>query len=246
MRTYRWLAIPVIAVALVATACGGDEDTSDGDATTEATTEATSTAGDVTATTEATTGSTSGGDDVDLAAIFGGFATASFNITYQMEGDSADEAMDGVWTWIQDSGGERTRFEATAEGQALVMITTPEQTVVCADGACFDASGAMGGAMPNIGDIFTEGIDDVQADASTATVTRVDGRNIAGTDTECVEFEDTAEGVNGTACYADGGIPLLIESTSAEGTVRMEATSYSPDVSDADFEAPFPITSLGG
>ncbi len=246
MRTYRWLAIPVMAVALIATACGGDEDT---DTDADATTEATSTASAATATTaptEATTGASGGGDDIDLASIFDGFGTATFNITYRMEGDSAGEAMDGEWTWIQDNGGERTRFEADSDGDTVVMITTPEQTIICADGTCFDAGGAMGGAMPNIGDIFTEGIDQVEAETTTATVTRIDGRNIAGEDTECVEFEDTAEGVNGMACYADGGIPLLIESTTAEGTFRMEATSYSPDVSDDDFEAPFPVTSLGG
>lgn len=240
MRTSRWLAIPVIAVALIATACGGDDDSGEGDAS-STTTGATSTTG-----AEATTAASGGSDDIDLASIFDGFGTATFNITYQMEGDSDGEAMNGEWTWIQDNGGERTRFEATSDGDTVVMITTPDQTIVCADGTCFDAGGAMGGAMPNIGDIFTEGIDEVQAETTTATVTRIDGRTIAGTDTECVEFEDTAEGVKGTACYAEGGIPLLIDSTTADGTFRMEATSYSPNVSDADFEAPFPVMSIGG
>ena len=32
----------------------------------------------------------------------------------------------------------------------------------------------------------------------------------------------------------------------ADGNFRMEATSYSSEVSDEDFEAPFPVTSLGG
>jgi len=239
MRTYRWLAIPVVAVALIATACGGDDENDSGTTTT---TGATTTA----AGADATTAATGGGDDIDLASIFDGFGTATFNITYRMEGDSDGEAMNGDWTWIQDNGGQRTRFEATSDGDSVVMITTPERTIVCADGTCFDAGGAMGGAMPNIGDIFTQGIDEVQAETTTATVTRIDGRTIAGTDTECVEFEDTAEGVKGTACYADGGIPLLIDSTTADGTFRMEATSYSTNVSDADFEAPFPVMSIGG
>ena len=241
MRTFRWLAIPMLALALVGTACSSDEDGGEDSSATEA--------AETTATSEASgaaTESASGGDDVDLASIFAGFATTSFNVTFNMEGDSAGEATTGEWTWIQDTAGNRTRFEVNSDGQNVVMITTAEQTLVCADGSCFDAGGAMGAAMPNIGDIFNEGIDDVQAEASSGTIRRIDGRTIAGVDAECVEFEDSADGTKGTACYAEGGIPLLIDSTTADGTFRMEATSYSTDLSDSDFEAPFPVLSLGG
>lgn len=237
LRTFRWLAIPVIAVALVGAACGGDED-GGGDAS-DTTATATESA-DSTATSEA-----SGGDDVDLASIFGGFGTASFNVTFEMEGGSAESAMSGTWTLIQDADGNRSRFEVDADGQSVVMITTAEQTIVCAEGSCFDAGGAMGAAMPNLGDIFTEGIDEVQTEASGGTVRRVDGRTIAGVDAECVEFE-SADGAEGTACYAEGGIPLLIDATTTDGPFRMEATRFSTDVSDADFEAPFPVLSIGG
>ena len=229
MRTFRWLAIPVIAVALVGTACSGDEDGGD--------------AADTAATVAADM--TTGGDDIDLASIFGGFATASFNVTFNMEGGSAGEAMNGTWTLIQDTAGNRTRFEVDSDGQSIVMITTADQTILCAEDSCFDAGGAMGAAMPNIGDIFSEGIDGVQEDASGGTVRRIDGRTIAGVDAECVEFE-SADGAQGTACYAEGGIPLLIDATTTDGPFRMEATSFSTDVSDADFEAPFPVLSIGG
>ena len=230
MRTFRWLAIPVIAVALVGTACSGDEDGGDD-------------AADTTATVAADM--TTGGDDIDLASIFGGFATASFNVTFNMEGGSAGEAMNGTWTLIQDTAGNRTRFEVDSDGQSIVMITTADQKILCAEDSCFDAGGAMGAAMPNIGDIFSEGIDGVQEDASGGTVRRIDGRTIAGVDAECVEFE-SADGAQGTACYAEGGIPLLIDATTTDGPFRMEATSFSTDVSDADFEAPFPVLSIGG
>jgi len=253
LSKFRWLAVPVIAVALVSAACGGDEDTGDaGDATetttaTEATTEAT-TAATTAATTEATATATeaAGGDAADLASIFEGFATATFNVTYNLESEDPEQDMAGEWTWIQDNDGNRTRFEIDSEGETVIMITTADQSIVCAEDACFDAGGAMGGAIPNIGDMFNEGIEDVQADASTATVRPTDGREIAGTDTECVEFEDEAEGVSGLACYAEGGIPLLIESETPDGNFRMEATSFSTDVSDEDFEPPFEVMSLGG
>lgn len=247
MSKFRWLAVPVIAVALVSAACGGDEDAGDdGDATETTATTAATTEATTAATTEATETEAAGGDTTDLASIFEGFGTATFNVTYDLESDDPDQDMVGDWTWIQDNDGSRTRFEIESEGETVIMITTEDQSIVCAEGACFDAAGAMGGAIPNIGDVFNEGIEDVQADASTATVTQVDGREIAGTDTECVEFEDEAEGVSGLACYADGGIPLLIESETPEGNFRMEATEFSTDVSDEDFEPPFEVMSLGG
>jgi hypothetical protein len=243
LRTFRWLAVPVIALALVGTACSSDED-GDDDSSEATATEMTETTATSDTTATATEGS-SGGEDIDLASIFGGFGTASFNVTFNMEGDSAGEAMTGEWTWIQDTAGNRTRFEVNSDGQNIVMITTAEQTLVCAEGSCFDAGGTMGASMPDIGDMFTDGIDEVQADASGGTVRRIDGRTIAGVDTECVEF-DGGDGTEGTACYAEGGIPLLIDSTTADGAFHMEASRFSTDISDADFEAPFPIVSVGG
>ena len=249
MRTFRWLAIPAVAVALLSVACGGDDggDSTDGGDTD---TTATATSADATATTEGTatetaTGASEGGAAAELSDIFGGFSTATFNVTYNIESDDAAE-MSGEWTWIRDSEGDRSRFEIDSPEGLIVMIDTPEQSLLCADGACFDTAEAMGGVMPNIGDMFTEGINNVESEAATANVEQVDGREIAGTDTECVEFTDEAEGLSGLACYADGGIPLLVESETADGNFRMEATSYSSEVSDEDFEAPFPVTSLGG
>lgn len=252
MRTVRWLAIPFLAAAMLIAACGGDEDSGE-DGGTDAETTATESASESTteatetATADATEASEGGGDDAaDLAEIFAGFETATFNVTYTMESDAATEGMSGDWTWIQDSEGDRTRFEATSDGQSVIMITTAEQTLICAEDACFDAGGAMGGAVPNIGDALNESIDDVESETATAEVRRIDDREIAGTNTQCVEFEDSAEGVTGVACYTEDGVPLLIESDTAEGQFRMEATEYSTDVSDDLFEAPFPVTSLGG
>lgn len=251
LRTIRWLAIPVLAIALVTAACGGDDDT---DSTTPTGTPATGTEGTSTPTagSEGTAGTpASGGDDVNLEEIFRGYGQTSFNVTYRIDGtttgvEAGDEELAGEWTWIQDIEGNRTRFEATQDGEAVIMITTPERTLLCADGGCFDAGAMMGGMAPPLEEMLTGSLDEVQQDATTSTVRRIDGRTVAGTDTECVEFEDDAEGAQGILCYAEGGIPLYVESTSADGTFRMEALRYSSDVSDDDFEPPFPVTSLGG
>src|SRR5690606_5987834 len=166
-------------------------------------------------------------------------------ITYVMEDGGASDAMTGEWKWIQDVEGERTRRELTGDGETIIMITTPEQTLICSEGTCFDASGAMGSTMPDVGDMFTENIDSVQDEALTGTVRRIDGREIAGVDTECVEFEDeAADGLTGLACYAEGGIPLLLESETDGVPFRLEAIEYSSDISDSDFEAPFEVISM--
>ena len=248
MRNLRWLTVPVIAVALLSTACkSGDDSEDSGDTADATTTTATATATEGGSEATATESSSGGGDAADLADIFAGFQNATFNVTYQLESDaSAEDAMSGTWNWIRDNDNERTRFEVEFAGDKVIMITTPEQSLLCSDGACFDASGVMGAAMPNIGDMFTQSIDEVQAQTTSATVHRIDGRTIAGVDAECVEFEDTAEGASGTACYAEGGIPLLIDSETSDGNFHLEATSFSKDVSDSDFEAPFPVTRIGG
>ena len=248
MRTFKWLTVPVIAVALLSTACGGGDDNGDGgDSADATTTTATGTTTEGTSEATATESSSGGGDAADLADIFAGFQTATFNVTYDLQSDSSsEEAMSGTWNWVRDNDNERTRFEVEFDGDKVIMITTPDQSLLCSDGACFDASGVMGSAMPNIGDMFTQSIDDVQSQTTTATVKKIDGRTIAGVDADCVEFEDTTEGVTGTACYAEGGIPLLIDSQTADGNFHLEATSFSTDVSDSDFEAPFPVTSIGG
>src|SRR5690606_28876723 len=125
---------------------------------------------------EATSAGGSAESDVDLNSIFDGFSTASFNVTYVMEDGSGDEATAGEWKWIQDVEGERTRFELTADGETIIMITTPEQTLMCSEGMCLDTSVAMGATLPDVGDMFTENIDSVQDEALTGTVRRIDGR----------------------------------------------------------------------
>jgi len=51
---------------------------------------------------------------------------------------------------------------------------------------------------------------------------------------------------SGTVCFSERGVPLLMEFESPDGDFRLEATDYETSVDDADFEAPFPVTSLGG
>lgn len=235
MRKLTRVAIPLLGAALLFGACAGDDD---GDAGSTATT--TSTSSTSTATTAETAATEApGSDDGDggaFADLTAGFSSASFNVVYQVTG----QGMDGEWHWVQDGDGGRMRLEMSQAGQPLVLITTPEDTLMCMEGSCL-SMGALDESLPDLGDLIEES----NNAASGGTVEPAGSREIAGASTECYDFTDDA-GNSGSTCITEDGVPLFLETQSAEGSVTLEATSYSSDVSDADFEAPFPVQSLPG
>ena len=74
---------------------------------------------------------------------------------------------------------------------------------------------------------------------------------IAGESADCFSMSGSFEGESGQAewCFTDDGILLRIAASMlAEdgevGEFRLDATAVSRDVSDADFEPPYPVTDL--
>ena len=68
---------------------------------------------------------------------------------------------------------------------------------------------------------------------------------IAGESADCFSVSGSFEGESGDAewCFTDDGILLRFAGTFAdEGEFRLDATAVSRDVSDADFEPPYPVT----
>lgn len=236
------LAIVAFA-AIVAIGCGGGGD----DDSTEATAEATATTTAPAATEAAGGGGDSGGGDVaaDTAALFGGFETAEFKVTFEMETGAGGEEFSGTMTWYQD-GGERFRFDmSSSEGGVAfeaTTIVTPERTLICTEGACFELS-ASGAPFPNPSEAFVAQVEDIGDRAASGSVRDAGTRTIAGVEARCFEFE-APEGT-GTSCVSPEGVPLFTEFTSPEGDFRLEATDYDSSVDDSDFEPPFPVTSLG-
>lgn len=234
MRNLTWVALPLVGAALLfGAACSGD----DGDAEDDADSTATS-ASDGTSTAGAATES-GGSSDVDLGALGEQFGSAKFNVVYTITAPG----MDGEWHWIQDPAGPRSRIEITQGGTVFTIIVTPEQTLMCQEGACF-ALDAVAGMIPDLG----AQIEDIGTEASTGSVEDAGSREIAGQDTDCYAFSGTEGGAQGTGtvCVTDDGVPLFMETTTTEGGFSLQATSYSTDVSDADFEAPFPVQELPG
>ena len=154
---------------------------------------------------------------------------------------------------VPGPAGGRSRFDidAVSGGEPLTASTirTPERTLVCLDGSCLGipSGGGPGGAFPDPSLALTGQLDLVEAGAGGASVRSAGTRSIAGEEARCFELSGGGGDIgSGTVCFSERGVPLLMEFTSSDGDLRLEATDYGTSVSDADFEAPFPVTSLGG
>lgn len=252
MRRLPGLIVPLALVALVLGACGGDEDGGDGGTDTTATATSTATA-DGDATASPTDDASDGGDgdgngagdasDVDLDALAEQFANATFTATYEVSGSLDGETVDGQWTWYQQ-GADRLRMDFDYQGQAGTMISTPDALVICADGGCFSMGAGDDAPFPNLGEVLTDQVDDVQTEAVAGEIRDAGTREIAGVEAQCYEFDDSTSQTTGTVCYTDEGVLLFMESETPEGDFQMEATEFSDSVSDEDFEAPFPVMEL--
>lgn len=267
MRRMTLLFASIALLLAVACGGGGDDDNGDdasggsgGDGGTAAAAPSTGGGGSGAAAPSGGTGGSggsggSGGDggSDELASLFGSVEAAEFIVTFQMEQTGGTDAFTGQWTWYQDPAGSRSRFDidAVSDGEPLTATTivTPERALICVDGGCLGIpqGGGPGGAFPDPSQALTGQLDLVEAGAGSASVEAAGSRSIAGEDARCFEVTDAGVDVgSGTVCFSDRGVPLLMEFKSPDGDFRLEATDYETSVDDDDFEAPFPVTSLGG
>ena len=57
-------------------------------------------------------------------------------------------------------------------------------------------------------------------------------------------FSYSVAGAESETCFSDEGLLLYLHSGSAGSSFTFEAKSASTDVTDADFEPPYPVTEL--
>ena len=78
----------------------------------------------------------------------------------------------------------------------------------------------------------------------TINVLSTSSRNIAGEDANC--YTVSGPDIEGEAemCLSSEGVPLFTKETAAGVETTMEATDFSHDVSDSDFEPPYPVSAL--
>jgi hypothetical protein len=81
---------------------------------------------------------------------------------------------------------------------------------------------------------------------TSVNVLSTSSRNIAGEDAKC--YTVSAPDIQGQAemCLSGEGVPLYAKETAVGAETTMEATDVSRDVSDSDFEPPYPISDISG
>lgn len=231
----RWLGLLLTLTALLAlAACSGGDDSDDATATATA------------SPTPATAEPTATDDSQSFADALTRLDSGSYRISYDFTTTTAGQDFSGTLTWVRAQDG-RARFETTATqaGQTvtlIVIVAVDGTELLCMDigavGSCFSAeNNPIGGSMPNPAELILEGLTD---QARLPGVSRSGSETIIGIDTECYSY-DGADGAS-KACISEQGFMLRAEWNSGGQSARLEATEFNDDVSDEDFEAPYPIT----
>jgi hypothetical protein len=236
MRRSRWLLVVLFVVisSLLAWACGGGGKEEPGAATAPA---ATSPAGE---TPEAQGG---GGQFGDLAGKFG---KATFKVTYELTSGAGAGVTEGSMTWYKKGDNLRMDMSGEFEGQqtSAIFIIRPDKSYFCTSvpemgeaGSCFTTSGAEG---EGVGEIATE-LEKTLTDPNVDVVS-TSSRNIAGEDAKCYTVRSPDIEGEAEVCLNNEGVPLFTKETVGGEEMSLEATDFSRDVSDGDFEPPYPVS----
>ncbi|HEY8767472.1 MAG TPA: hypothetical protein VIP09_09475 [Dehalococcoidia bacterium] len=256
LRTPKWIALALglsLSAALLAlVACGGgDSTTSSATATTSGRTTATQAPNpDATKTEQATATSGSSSADIasQLAALGGNITQATGKVTYT----STDSS--GITSTITFySKPPNSRFDSTAaDGSTTAYIETPQTTYICSSDAaqqnqtCLAQAGTGTGSagLGLFGSFFSPTLVDALTAAAQAQGIEIKktSETIAGTDASC--FEGTYNGSTEKFCFSGDGVMLAEQITDTSGTTGLTATAYSRNVSDSDFQPPYPVTTI--
>lgn len=249
----RMLGTSIVALALVASACGGAS--SPGAAATAAptapgaaATQAPATAAPAAAATAAATAAPTVDPDKALIDLLRSGKAGAYKVTYTVSQTGGGSSSTSTISQAYKPPFFRTDMSVTDAGQTqtFTTIVRPEGTFLCAalTGApgCFSfgAGGAGGLGVPAAPDPIP---DDLTGWNLVPSATR----SIAGQQARCFSFSGAAAaGAETTGCYSKEGIPLLVSSKAAGSEVTMTATAFSTTVTDADFTLPYPVQKLPG
>ena len=235
MRRSRWLLVVsfVVISSMLAWACGGGEKEEPGAATAPA---ATSPAGE---TPEAQAGSG------ELAGLADKFGKATFKVTYQLSGAGAG-VTEGSLTWYKK--GDNLRMDMTSESggeqTSAIFIVRPDTSYYCSNGSevggagsCFATPSDEGVGM---GDTAAE-LEKTLTDPN-LNIVSTSSREIAGEKAKCYTVQSPDIEGEAELCMSSDGVPLYSNETTEGGEMTMEATDFTHDVSDNDFEAPYPVS----
>jgi hypothetical protein len=226
MRRSKWLLLVslVFISSMLTWACGGEEQKPSGPTAPAATSP-------VEETPQAQAG---GGEFGGLADKFG---KATFKVTYQVSTGGATPTQGSI-TWYKKGDNLRMDIAGGILGQQVssVLIIRPDISYICSEGSCFEVPAIAGGYSA----LVTQ-VEKALTDPS-VNVLSTSSRNIAGEDAKC--YTVSGPGIEGQAetCLSGEGVPLYAKEMALGVETTMEATDVSRDVSDSDFEPPYPVS----
>lgn len=253
------VAIFLVATLALAAACGGGDDDTGGDDEATPTDDAgdggdqeTPTDGGDEETPEATDeGDGDGGDAAGSLADFAEeYQAFEGKVTYTLTGFGGDTDSPTSMSIYQLGSSSRVDYE-TSDGLTS-FIDNPDGSFICSEGECLKYPAGSDSINPAaaftsflsadyIEESYGDLLGDIDLDESSET--------IAGIDATCFSYsgdiDDTTAGdESGQVCFSDDGLLLRLQFEGAEDSGGYEATEASGDVSDSDFEPPFPVTDL--
>jgi hypothetical protein len=250
------IAMTLLLVMLFGAACGGGDDDDDGANGGSEPTAARDGSDSSSEGSSDDSSSDDGGSDDDDADGSGEFSQLSnifgqrdFVVTFSIETSAGGETFSGEWTWYRDVEGERARFDidtaAAGEVVSATYITTPDATFFCSESNCLSFPTGTQSPFPDPSAALTDQVFDIDDRVLGGSVKDAGTRSIAGIEARCFTFDVPGSGIaEGESCVSAEGVPVLTVWEGDEGSYRLEATSYSSDVSDEDFEPPFTVTQL--
>jgi len=240
MRRSRWLLVLsfVVISSLLAWACGGGGEEKPAAATAPA---ATSQAGETPEAGQTPEAQEGDGEFGDLANKF---AQATFKATYTLTEEGG--LTEGSMTWYKKGDSLRMDFAGETEGQQMsaIFIMLPDKSYLCTatpeiaeGGSCYATTGTEG---QGVSEMAAE-LESTLTDPSVEIVS-TSSRKIAGQDAKCYTVRSPDIEGDSEICLSEEGAPLSTKETVEGAETSMEATDFSRDVSDSDFEPPYPIS----
>jgi hypothetical protein len=238
-----------MAVALIAVAaCGGDDDNKSSATAKPSGTSAAQ--GSSTSAASQTSGAQatdtpSGTDDVlgQLEALGQNFEKRTGKVTYQST--ETDGSTSTITFYSKD---DKSRFDSTdSSGSTGIFIETATASYSCdpSEQVCIQyGQGGGSGIGAGFAAIFSpQYIDALVAAAQSEGIdVTKSSDNIAGQDVDC--YSGTGPDGSGKFCFNGDGLMVYTEFQDSTGTTKMQATEVTSDVSDSDFDPPYPVTTI--
>ncbi len=185
----------------------------------------------------------------DLSGLAGKFASGTFKVTYQVSGFGAAGSQ-GTMIWYKKGDNLRMDMTGLVPGQqgTTTMIMGSDTTYICTaspgvgtGGICLSSPSQAGQGAGQIASQLGKTL----ADPS-LNVVSTSSRSIAGQDAKCYTVQSASITGQAEFCMSSDGAPLSVKETVQGSEMTMEATDYSSNVSDSDFQPPYPVSAMPG